>query len=134
LAVMFLDLDDFKDINDSHGHDAGDSVLQTIALRLKNNTRGDDTVSRHGGDEFLYLLTQIRDEKHIASIAEKIITAIQAPCDISVRGLNLRLSIKTSVGISVFPKDGATADALIKSADLAMYRAKQSKSGYSFAQ
>jgi diguanylate cyclase (GGDEF)-like protein len=133
LAVMFLDLDDFKAINDSHGHDAGDCVLQTIALRLKSNTRGDDTVSRHGGDEFLYLLTQVREEKDIPLIAEKIVEAVEAPCDISVRGLDIGLSVKASIGISVFPKDGTTADALIKGADKAMYRAKQSASGYSFA-
>lgn len=133
LAVMFLDLNDFKKINDSHGHDAGDLVLQAIAVRLKNSTRGDDTVSRHGGDEFLYLLAGIRDQKNIAMVAEKVIKAIQAPCDIRVAGLDVSLSVRTSIGIAVFPKDGATADALIKSADQAMYRAKQGKSGYSFA-
>jgi diguanylate cyclase len=133
LAVMFLDLDDFKNVNDSHGHDAGDCILQAIALRLKKSTRGDDTVSRHGGDEFLYLLAEIRDEKHIAMIAEKIIKAIQAPCDLNVHGLDIHLTVKASIGISVFPKDGATADALIESADRAMYRAKQGSSGYAFA-
>jgi diguanylate cyclase (GGDEF)-like protein len=133
LAVMFVDLDDFKIINDSYGHDAGDGVLQTIARRLEKNTRGEDTVSRHGGDEFLFLLTEIRDEKTIAMIAEKIIQAIQAPCNVSVRDLNISPSIKASIGISIFPKDGTTADTLVKSADKAMYRAKQNKSGYSFA-
>lgn len=133
LAVMFIDLDDFKIINDSYGHEAGDGVLQTIARRLEENTRGEDTVSRHGGDEFLYLLTEIRDEKSIAMIAEKIIQAIQAPCNINVRDLNVSPSVKASIGISIFPKDGGTADALVKSADQAMYRAKQNRSGYSFA-
>jgi diguanylate cyclase (GGDEF)-like protein len=134
LAVMFVDLDKFKIINDTHGHDAGDSVLQTIAQRLKENTRDDDTVSRLGGDEFLYLLNEIRDDKDIAPIAEKIIKAIQEPCNISVRDVNIGASIKASIGISIFPKDGTTADALVKNADKAMYRAKQSKSGYSFVQ
>ena len=133
LAVMFLDLNDFKEINDTHGHDAGDLVLQAIAVRLKNSTRGDDTVSRHGGDEFLYLLAGIRDEKNIAMVAEKIIKAIQAPCDIKVRGHGISLSVRSSIGIAVFPKDGASADELIKSADRAMYRAKQGSSGYAFA-
>ena len=133
LAVMFVDLDDFKIINDSYGHDTGDVVLQTIARRLEENTRGADTVSRHGGDEFLYLLTEIRDEKDIAMIAEKIIKTIQAPCNVSVRDLNISPSIRASIGISIFPKDGTTADALVKSADKAMYRAKEAKSGYSFA-
>jgi diguanylate cyclase (GGDEF)-like protein len=129
LAVMFVDLDDFKNINDSYGHDVGDDVLQTIAGRLKENTRGDDTVSRHGGDEFLYLLMEIRNEQDITLVAEKIIKTIQSPCDISVRDL----IIKPSIGISIFPKDGITADTLIKSADQAMYRAKRDKSGYAFA-
>ena len=134
LAVMFVDLDKFKIINDTHGHEAGDSVLRTIARRLEENTRGEDTVSRHGGDEFLYLLTEIRDEANIAMIAEKIIQAIQTPCDISVGDLDISVRVKASIGIAIFPKDGTTADTLVKSADEAMYRAKQTKSGYSFAQ
>jgi diguanylate cyclase len=133
LAVMFIDLDDFKEINDSHGHDAGDSVLQTIAGRLKESTRDDDTISRHGGDEFLYLLMEVRNEKDITSIAEKIIKSIQAPCPIKLRDLNISPSIKASIGIAIFPKDGSTADALVKSADTAMYRAKRDKSGYAYA-
>jgi diguanylate cyclase len=133
LAVMFVDLDGFKRINDSHGHDAGDGVLQTIAGRLKAITRDDDTVSRHGGDEFLYLLTGIGDQQNITLVAAKIIKAIQVPCEVSVRDLRISPSISASIGISIFPKDGATADALIKSADEAMYQAKRDKSGYSFA-
>lgn len=133
LAVMFVDLDDFKVINDTHGHDAGDSVLRTIAARLKDNTRSDDTVSRIGGDEFLYLLMEFREEQDVALIAEKIIESIQLPCDVSIRDLTVSLSVKASIGIAVFPKDGTTAESLIKSADTAMYQAKRVKSGYSFA-
>ncbi|NMM14556.1 MAG: GGDEF domain-containing protein [Rhodoferax sp.] len=129
LAVMFMDLDKFKTINDSYGHDAGDAVLLTIAKRLKETTRTDDTVSRHGGDEFLYLLMEINGDQDAAIIAKKIIKAVQVPCDVSVG----ELTVSTSIGISIFPRDGTTVDALIKSADAAMYRAKQSKSGYSFA-
>lgn len=132
LAVMFVDLDKFKVVNDTYGHDAGDVVLQTAARRLRENTRGGDTVSRHGGDEFLYLLTEARDETNIAMIAQKIIKAIQAPYKVRVRDLDITPSIGASIGISIFPKDGATADVLIKSADDAMYRAKQSKSGFAF--
>ena len=132
LAVMFIDLDKFKSINDTFGHDAGDIVLQTTARRLKENTRGDDTVSRHGGDEFLYLLTEIHDEKDIAMIAEKILKTIQVPCHVSVRDLKVSPSIGACIGISIFPKNGTTADTLVKRADEAMYRAKQHKSGYSF--
>jgi diguanylate cyclase len=134
LAVMFVDLDEFKIINDTHGHDAGDSVLQAIAQRLKESTRGADTVSRHGGDEFLYLLTGIRDVTNITKVAEKILLAVQAPCDITVRGSAVSARVKASIGISTFPKDGTSAEELINSADGAMFRAKQAKSGYVFAQ
>jgi diguanylate cyclase (GGDEF)-like protein len=134
LAVMFVDLDNFKSINDTYGHQAGDAVLRTIANRLKHNTREDDTVSRYGGDEFLYLLTQIHEQKDIAMIAVKILNAIQAPCNVSVRDDIVIPCLEASIGISIFPKDGATANALIKSADQAMYGAKEKKSGYAFAQ
>ena len=134
LAVMFVDLDDFKIINDTHGHDAGDSVLCTIAARLKDATRSDDTLSRFGGDEFLYLLMEVRDEEDVTSIAEKMIKSIQAPCEISVQGLTTSHSVKASIGIALFPKHGATAEHLIKSADKAMYEAKRARSGYAFAQ
>jgi diguanylate cyclase len=133
LAVMFVDLDEFKSINDTYGHQAGDAVLRTIADRLKHNTREDDTVSRYGGDEFLYLLTQIREQNDIAMIAVKILTAIQAPCNLSVRDDIVNPCLGASIGISIFPKDGTTAVALIKSADQAMYGAKENKSGYAFA-
>lgn len=129
LAVMFMDLDKFKTINDTHGHDVGDAVLQTIAKRLIENTRSDDTVSRHGGDEFLYLLMEMKEDQDAAIVAKKIISAAQVPCDVSVG----QLTVNTSIGISIFPKDGTTAEALIKSADAAMYRAKQNKSGFAFA-
>ncbi len=134
LAVMFVDLDNFKRINDTFGHDAGDEVLQTVAMRLAHNTRNDDTVSRYGGDEFLYLLTPLHDQKDIAMIAAKILKAIQAPCDVRVGDVTINPCLEASIGISVFPKDGASAAALIKSADEAMYGAKANKSGFAFAQ
>jgi len=133
LAVMFVDLDKFKSINDTYGHQAGDAVLQTIAERLKRTTREDDTVSRYGGDEFLYLVTQIHEQKDIAMIAAKILKTILAPCNVRVRDVIVNPTLEASIGISIFPKDGATAHELIKSADEAMYRAKESKSGYAFA-
>lgn len=133
LAVLFMDLDHFKDINDLHGHQAGDCVLQNVARRLLESIRGEDTVSRYGGDEFLYVLTDIEDEKWVALIAEKIIENVQAPYQIGLQGLDSSLSVRASIGIAVFPKDGATADALVKSADAAMYRAKQSGLSYAFA-
>ena len=134
LAVMFIDLDAFKQINDTHGHDAGDSVLKTIAARLTDAVRDDDTVSRHGGDEFLYLLTEVKDVQDLSAIAEKLIASIQTPCSLHVGGLALHPSISASVGIAIFPKDGTTADALIQSADKAMYQAKAGTSRYAFAQ
>ena len=134
LAVMFIDLDDFKVINDTHGHDAGDSVLKTIAARLKERVRDDDTVSRHGGDEFLYLLTTVKNEKDLPVFAKKLIASIQAPCRVDVGDLTIHPSVSASVGIAIFPKDGDTADVLIQSADKAMYRAKARKSCFVFAQ
>ena len=133
LAVMFVDLNDFKIINDTYGHDAGDRVLQTIGERLKENTRGEDTVSRLGGDEFIVLINEVREEKDILSVAENLIKKIQAPCDVNTSDLTFSRSIVASIGISIFPKDGATADILVTAADKAMYVAKRNKSGYSFA-
>jgi len=131
-AIMFLDLDDFKKINDTYGHDVGDLVLQAMAVRLKETTRDDDTVCRHGGDEFLYILMKIENEQDVAMVAEKIIKAVQMPCAIHLRDFNISLSIKPSIGISIFPNDGTTAEALLDVADKAMYRAKRNKTGYAF--
>lgn len=133
LAVMFVDLDDFKIINDTYGHDVGDCVLQIIAGRLKENIRSEDTVSRFGGDEFLYLLMEIQDEQDITLIAQKTIKSIQKPCDINKPGVTVSPNVKASIGIAVFPRNGTTAEMLIKSADKAMYQAKRTKSGYAFA-
>jgi len=134
LAVMFVDLDKFKSINDTYGHQAGDAVLQTVAMRLKHNTRNDDTISRFGGDEFLCVLTHLHEQSEIAMIAAKILKAIQAPCDVRVNDAIVNPCLEASIGISVFPKDGASAAALIKRADEAMYGAKENKSGFAFAQ
>jgi diguanylate cyclase len=134
IAVMFIDLDGFKKINDSYGHDVGDCVLQAVAQRLRENTRSDDTVSRYGGDEFLFLLTEMQDEAHATLIAEKIVAAVQESFDVDGVGGKRRLSVKASIGIAVFPKDGDSAEILVKNADTAMYRAKRTKSGYAFAQ
>ena len=134
MAIMFIDLDEFKKINDTHGHDVGDSVLKEISDRLKSNTRSEDTVSRYGGDEFLFLLTEIRNEAHVRLIAQKIVEAIQVPCDLSAHGVTTHPKIVASIGIAIFPKDGDTAQMLVKKADTAMYRAKQNKFGYAFAE
>lgn len=133
LAVMFVDLDNFKTINDSYGHGAGDGVLRTIGERLKESTRGGDTVSRYGGDEFLFLLMEIQDKQPISLIAEKVMNAIQTPCDVNARDITTQ-KVSASIGISIFPKDGTTADDLVKSADKAMYQAKRNNTGYAFAE
>ena len=129
LAVMFIDLNGFKAINDKHGHAVGDALLQSVADRLQENTREDDTISRYGGDEFLYLLMSIDDDKHVLQIAEKIAAAIQKPCALSVG----EVVVKSSIGISLFPRDGSTVAELIESADRAMYQAKRAKVDYVFA-
>jgi diguanylate cyclase (GGDEF)-like protein/PAS domain S-box-containing protein len=133
LAVMFLDLDKFKHINDTFGHAVGDKVLIEVANRLMKFTREDDTVCRQGGDEFLYLLMEIKKESDAVVIAKKIMHTLGKPCRIKSGNAIVSPDILPSIGIAIFPKDGDTPDALIKNADLAMYRAKQSKSGYAFA-
>ena len=133
LAVMFIDLDDFKKVNDLYGHDAGDNVLKAITARLADSTREDDTLSRHGGDEFLYVLTEYESEHDLASIAEKLIVLIQTPCEIRIDNNTINATVSASIGIAIFPKHGSTPEALVKSADSAMYRAKRSRFRYSFA-
>jgi len=103
-------------------------------LRLTHTTRHEDTVSRYGGDEFLCLLTPLHEQNHIAMIAAKILTAIQAPCEVRGRDGLVDLCVGGSIGISVVPKDGASADELIQRADEAMYTAKERQSGFAFAQ
>ncbi len=133
LAVMFLDLNNFKGINDVYGHEAGDAVLQIISSRIRKITRRDDTICRRSGDEFLYLLVHISEEKDAALIAKKLISAIQAPCEITVANASVRVEIGASIGIAISPKHGVDAESLVDSADVAMYEAKRSGSGYSFA-
>lgn len=131
---MFVDLDDFKAINDALGHGAGDLVLQTIAWRLRQSCRAEDTVCRYGGDEFLYLLCDMRDDHDIERVALKVVESIQEPCEVVVRGVMVRKRVEASLGIAVFPRDGRTSEALIKRADGAMYQAKRSERAYVFAQ
>ena len=132
IAVMFIDLDAFKAINDTHGHEVGDQVLKTIARRLQKMTREDDTVSRHGGDEFLYLLLELKSVEDASAIARKIIQELSQPCDVLGVGLP-GLKVQPSIGIALCPDDAHTADDLVKCADKAMYRAKRDRSGFAFA-
>jgi len=134
LAVMFVDLDRFKNINDTYGHQAGDAVLQAVATRLKKSSREEDTICRFGGDEFLCVLTRLHEESEAAMIAEKLLKAIQAPCDLQVDDVIVNPCIDASIGIALFPKDGDSGAVLVKRADEAMYGAKGRKSGFAFAQ
>jgi len=119
-GVLFLDLDYFKEVNDSLGHDVGDELLRYIAKLLLRETRKTDTVARFGGDEFVILVDDVESEKILSNIAQKIITAIQEPHKIK----NFDLQVTTSIGISMFPKNGIDFNGLIKSADIALYDAK----------
>ena len=128
LAVMFLDLDRFKSINDTHGHAVGDWVLREVAKRLLSRSRDEDTVCRNGGDEFLYLLMNPQGSENIERIAGALLENIAQPMNID----NLQLVITTSIGIAVYPGNGTTGEQLIRNADTAMYRAKKRMSGYVF--
>jgi diguanylate cyclase (GGDEF)-like protein len=133
LAVLFIDLDDFKSVNDTHGHAAGDGVLRQVAQRLTAMSRDADTVSRRGGDEFLYLLTELADENDAAAVAEKVVRVLSAHCQVGSPEMQEQKVVCPSVGIALFPKDGTTAAALLEKADEAMYRAKRSGVGFAFA-
>jgi diguanylate cyclase (GGDEF)-like protein len=121
LAVIFLDLDRFKYINDSLGHAIGDKLLQSVSKRLLASVRASDTVSRQGGDEFVILLSEITYPEDAATSAKKILLSLSAPH--SIGGHDLQ--INASIGISVYPEDGENAETLIKNADMAMYHAKE---------
>jgi diguanylate cyclase (GGDEF)-like protein len=128
VAVMFIDLDDFKLVNDSYGHAVGDTLLRHVAQRLQASMRAEDTVSRHGGDEFLCIMMEASDERDIAKVAEKMINVIAAPTEVG----DVELIVKPSIGIAVYPKDGETAKVLVTKADTAMYLAKRTRKGYVF--
>ena len=128
-AVLFIDLDHFKHINDSLGHTAGDHVLKEIARRLRQVIRPDDTVSRQGGDEFVVLLNRLHDVRDAARVAEKIIAAIEQAIIFDDRDLR----VSASVGIAIFPEDSVDSKILMKQADTALYHAKQcGRSGFSY--
>jgi two-component system cell cycle response regulator len=128
LAVMFLDLDRFKEINDTHGHAVGDAVLKEVAKRFAQHTREEDTVCRNGGDEFLYLAMNPQGTANIERIAGKLLSVIGQPVDVG----HLQVVIKASIGIAVYPGDGTNGKQLIRNADTAMYRAKKAATGCVF--
>lgn len=128
LAVLYLDLDGFKPINDAYGHTTGDELLRIVATRLTQALRAEDMVSRLGGDEFACLLGESPSREQLGQLACKLFQTVSAPVKIG----KLKLSVRPSIGIAICHSDGATAEALIKSADAAMYRAKRHQTGYAF--
>jgi diguanylate cyclase (GGDEF)-like protein/PAS domain S-box-containing protein len=128
-AVLFIDLDRFKIINDTLGHDAGDQLLQEIGARLKQTLRAADLIARLGGDEFIILIEDVSDANHVATVAHKIIANIIKP--LTIMGQECRIT--ASIGISIYPKDAEDEQSLMKNADLAMYLAKEEgKNNYQF--
>ncbi|HHS99260.1 MAG TPA: bifunctional diguanylate cyclase/phosphodiesterase [Thiomicrospira sp.] len=129
LAVCFFDIDNFKNINDSYGHDVGDELLITVSKRIQEIIRKNDTLARLGGDEFVLVLENLRDKTEVAVIIEKILVSFSQPMTIE----DHTLSVTTSIGISLYPQDGLDVNSLIKFADTAMYQAKgDGKNTYAF--
>jgi diguanylate cyclase (GGDEF)-like protein len=122
VALLYLDLDHFKHINDAMGHPIGDDLLKAMALRFQSVVRRSDTVGRLGGDEFLVLLTDVGDHDALADVAIKLLRQIEAAEPVN----GLDMAVTASMGIAVFPQDGQDFDSLLKKADIAMYRAKES--------
>jgi diguanylate cyclase (GGDEF)-like protein/PAS domain S-box-containing protein len=121
LAVVYIDIDFFKYVNDSWGHSIGDSLLQSLALRLKRSVREADTVARMGGDEFVILVPELRQSEDLASIAAKLLGLVGRPFSLSGR----TIQVAASIGIASYPEDGIDAESLLRNADAAMYRAKE---------
>jgi diguanylate cyclase (GGDEF)-like protein/PAS domain S-box-containing protein len=129
VALLFLDLDGFKHINDSLGHPIGDKLLQSVARRLVDCVRGSDTVSRQGGDEFVVLLSEMEHPEDASRTASRMIHAVAEAHTIDQHDLH----VTTSIGVSVYPDDGMDAETLVKNADTAMYQAKENgRQGYQF--
>ena len=120
MAVVYLDLDGFKQINDTLGHGAGDILLKMVAARLVETVREEDTVARLGGDEFMLSLWHVSGTDYAATVALRVIEAVSKPYGIEGNSV----SITTSAGVAIYPVHGEDADTLMKSADLALYEAK----------
>lgn len=127
-AVMFLDLNGFKLVNDNHGQAAGDELLRIVAARLRRVVRAQDVVSRVAGDAFACLISGVQDRAQLAHLADKMVQALAAPCSIG----RLQLAVHASIGIAICPVDGFSADALLNSAELAMGAAKRQRAGHAF--
>ncbi len=131
VALLFVDLDGFKPVNDTFGHDAGDEVLRQIAQRLQRGFRATDTIARFGGDEFVVILTQVNQIQDIRLMAGKILGQVEEPIELDE---GQTVCVSASIGISLYPADGDTTEQLVKAADSAMYTAKRAgKQSYVFA-
>ncbi|MHA0044854.1 diguanylate cyclase domain-containing protein [Deinococcus sp. PEB2-67] len=119
-AVLFLDLDHFKDVNDTLGHHAGDQLLREVARRLTGTLRASDTVSCQGGDEFIILLPEVSSAEHMQTVIGKLMADVTAPYDLDGQAAHVTLSL----GVALYPQDGADPDELLKHVDAAMFRAK----------
>ncbi len=127
-AVLFVDVDRFKVVNDTLGHAAGDRLLQTLATRMKQVVRGKDLVARMGGDEMCVLLHDVRDASHASEIAERILAALRAPVELRA---GIPHHVTVSAGVAIYPHDGTDVETLLRHADIAMYRAKAAgRDGY----
>jgi diguanylate cyclase (GGDEF)-like protein len=122
LALMFIDLDKFKAVNDTHGHGAGDTAVETVAARLLECSREEDTVCRAGGDEFLFLLVDAGQDEQIRRVATRIAECVSQPFQHG----DIELTITPSIGVAIYPRHGRDVNELVASADAAMYRAKSS--------
>jgi diguanylate cyclase (GGDEF)-like protein len=121
MGLFFIDLDRFKQVNDSLGHKAGDQLLQIVAQRLTNLLRKDDTVARLGGDEFVVMVEEVKDPDRLSSLAKELIDLLEAPIQLG----NQTVSVSSSIGIAIYPGDAKNAEELLRNADLAMYHAKE---------
>lgn len=128
LAVLYIDLDEFKSVNDRHGHHAGDALLRIVADRLSGCVRSSDAVGRLGGDEFVCLVHDATSRERVSQIACKLFDALSEPYQLAA----LRLTVRASIGIALSPADGDSAETLLERADAAMYRAKRGRLGYAF--
>ncbi|MFH1604520.1 MAG: sensor domain-containing diguanylate cyclase, partial [Pseudomonadota bacterium] len=133
LALLSLDLDKFKSVNDSVGHLAGDELLKITASRIRQTLRESDTVARVGGDEFTVILPRIASREDAAEVATKIIDAVSVPCELRDSTQNPhQVAIGASIGIAIFPTDADEADRLVEAADAAMYSAKRTGKSFCF--
>jgi diguanylate cyclase (GGDEF)-like protein len=130
VGVLLVDLDAFKPVNDTYGHETGDEVLRATAERLTSCLRGADTVARFGGDEFVVVLDGLASKGDVAAVAVKIIEAVGQPIPLPSAEVPLVVvQVGCSIGVALYPNDGADADTLIRLADAAMYQAKESGRG-----